>query len=95
MSEIKNHTKSINQVTEQVSCIDQKQQDMAELQRRFQSRLDNMEEEMKDLRAGRSVSTVLGTLVRCLSIWIGGENSGSEESKCFSMRASSVPKTTP
>ena len=56
MSELKNHTKSINQVTEQVSSIDQKQQDMAELQRRFQSRLDNMEEEMKDLRAGRSVS---------------------------------------
>ena len=56
MSELKNHTKSINQVTEQVSCIDQKQQDMAELQRRFQSRLDNMEEEMKDLRAGRTVS---------------------------------------
>ena len=51
MSELKNHTKSINQVTEQVSSIDQKQQDMAELQRRFQSRLDNMEEEMKDLRA--------------------------------------------
>ena len=56
MSELKKHTKSINQVTEQVSSIDQKQQDMAELQRRFQSRLDNMEEEMKDLRAGRSVS---------------------------------------
>ena len=46
MSELKTHTKSINQVTEQVSNIDKKQQDMAELQRRFQSRLDDMEEEM-------------------------------------------------
>ena len=44
MSELKTHTKSINQVTEQVSNIDKKQQDMAELQRRFQSRLDDMEE---------------------------------------------------
>ena len=50
------NTRCINQVTEQVARIDKKQQDMADLQRSFQNRLDEMEEEMKDLRAGRSVS---------------------------------------
>ena len=53
MTELRKHTQSINQVREQVSNIDQRQQDMAE---RFQNRLDEMEEEMKDLKAGRSIS---------------------------------------
>ena len=56
MTELRKHTQSINQVREQVSNIDQRQQDMAELQKRFQNRLDEMEEEMKDLKAGRSIS---------------------------------------
>ena len=56
LSELRTHTQSPHQVTEQVSHIDQRQQEMAGLQKRFQNRLDEMEEEMKDLRAGRSIS---------------------------------------
>ena len=56
LSELRTHTQSLHQVTEQVSHIDQRQQEMAGLQKRFQNRLDEMEEEMKDLRAGRSIS---------------------------------------
>ena len=56
MKEVKLQGRSLDQVTGQLQALDKRQEDMTHQQSRFQSRLDEMEAEMRDLREARSVS---------------------------------------
>ena len=56
MKEVKLQGRSLDQVTGQLQALDKRQEDMTHQQSRSQSRLDEMEAEMRDLREARSVS---------------------------------------
>ena len=56
MSELKLARDASTRLRNKLLALTRNNRDMADLQRSFQNRLDEMEEEMKDLRAGRSAS---------------------------------------